>query len=74
MIDLILPKETILSELEMKGITQRSLAITYAFCIRQHLEDSDFLIINKAIIEKYGMKGLMRIKTKAWRYFFDGQI
>jgi hypothetical protein len=20
------------------------------------------------------MKGLMRIKTKAWRYFFDGQI
>lgn len=65
-IELCVPQSVLIEELRIKGITQRSIAITYAFIIKQE-PDSDFSIINKAITEKFGIKGLMRIRNKAWK-------
>jgi hypothetical protein len=61
------PKKVILDELQMDGITQYSITLTYCFCIKQIKGESDFAIINQAIIDKWGEVGLERIKNKAWR-------
>ena len=65
-ITMVNPQKVILDELQMRGITQKSIALTYAFCIKQYAE-CDFEIINKAIIDKWGKKILVRIKNKAWK-------
>ena len=53
----------------MKGITQDSIAITYAFILAQE-PNADFAAINAAIRARYkGAGALIRIKQAAWRQF-----
>jgi len=63
------PQETLLEELEYKGITQESVAITYAFLIAQEGKTADFAKVNAAICQKWhGKKALMRVKEMAWKH------
>ena len=64
-IELICCEYTILSELKHKEITQRDIAQTYALAIKSP-EDIDWAKINKAIIERWSLSGLKRIKEMAW--------
>ena len=59
--------QVILNEIE-QGLDQKQIALSYAMAIRSavHKADSpDWKIINKAIIERWSMSGLERIKTRA---------
>lgn len=68
------PEGTLLSELQMPGITQESIAITYCFVIRQLGTKADYTAINTAICAKWkGKSALEKIKTRAWDYF-NGKV
>lgn len=56
-------------------LKRRSLALTYAFAIRQipATDGASWARINTAIREKFGAKGAEWIKTRAWAYV-DGTI
>jgi hypothetical protein len=62
------PQGQILDELTWKGITQDSVALTYAFAIVQCGDAADWPKINAAIRAKWkGKSALMRVKEKAWK-------
>lgn len=73
------PAERLLEELRYRGITQASVAITYAFAIAQETENDrvDWPKLNAAIQGKWrGKTALVRIKTAAWKQierWADGQ-
>ena len=59
------PVGVILREISDPRMTQRDVAMTYAFCIRQGIEE--FPSINKAITRRWkGKTALGRIKELAW--------
>lgn len=65
------PVGTIFREIA-EGHTQRSVAITYAFIMRQE-PDADWPKINRAITERWkGKTALERVKTMAWE-FYEGR-
>jgi hypothetical protein len=66
-IEITNPEKVILDELRMRGITQKSIALTYAFCIKQIKDETRFGVINQAIIDRFGEKALERIKKAAWK-------
>jgi hypothetical protein len=62
------PQGQILEELTWKGITQDSVALTYAFIIAQCGDAADWPKINAAIRAKWkGKTALMRVKEMAWK-------
>jgi len=62
------PQRQLLAELTWPGITQRSVAITYAFAIAQLGSRADWPGINSAITAKWkGKTALKRIKELAWK-------
>ncbi len=62
------PQGHILEELTWKGITQDSVAITYAFIIAQLGDAADWRKVNAAIRAKWkGKSALPRIKEMAWK-------
>ena len=68
-INLICCTQTIVREIATKGITQRDVALTYAMAIKSKHEgadDPDWEAINKAILARWSMSGLERIKKRAW--------
>lgn len=58
-------QKVILEEIADPKIKRNSIALTYAFCIKQRNE-VDFGIINRAILARWSMSGLTYIKKKAW--------
>ena len=69
-INLIGCTDVILQELTWKQTTRKSVALTYAMAMKsaaQKADTPDWRKINEAIIAKWGMKGLERVKTRAWR-------
>lgn len=61
------PQGHLLEELKWKGITQESVAITYAFLIMQERDSADWPKVNAAIRERWkGKSALNRIKKLAW--------
>lgn len=60
------PQAQLLEELTQKGITQDSVAITYAFIMAQEGNAADWPKLNAAIRAKWP-KGLVRIKQRAWK-------
>lgn len=56
----------ILGEIADKGMKQRDIAATYALCLRSS-KIKDWAKINAAIIERWSISGLERIKTQAWK-------
>ncbi len=62
------PQGQILEELTWRGITQESVALTYAFTIAQEGKTADWSKINAAICAKWkGKTALSRIKEMAWK-------
>lgn len=63
-IELIDPEGTIENEIKQGG-TQTDIAKTYYFAIKSSV-NVDWKRINKAIIERWSISGLNRVKTMAW--------
>lgn len=64
---------TILTEIASPEVKQMSIAKTYWFCLRTS-EKLDFGVINKAIIARWSIGGLNRIKKLAHSgKCFEGQ-
>ena len=63
-IHLMAVEAVITNEIE-QGCTQREIARTYALALRSDYE-TDWGAVNAAIIERWSMAGLQRIKTAAW--------
>lgn len=69
-INLVGCTDVILQELTFPKITRKSVGLTYAMAMKsqaQGADKPDWKAINEAIIAKWGMKGLERVKTRAWR-------
>jgi hypothetical protein len=65
------PQGQLLKEMEYPGITQKSVALTYAFIIRQLGDAADWPRINAAIRSKWkGRTALERVKKMAWAHCF----
>lgn len=56
---------TILREIAMPEIHQKDIAQSYALALRSS-EKIDWAVINKAIIDRWSMAGLKKIKTMAY--------
>jgi len=56
---------TLLDEIADKDFKQRSIARTYALALRSS-ERVDWQTVNMAIIERWSISGLERIKKLAW--------
>ena len=57
--------EVLLHEIKMKEINQKDVACTYALALRSS-EITNWKSINHAIINRWSMAGLKRIKEMAW--------
>jgi hypothetical protein len=55
----------LLHEIMMKEIKQKDVACTYALALRSS-ENTDWQSVNQAIINRWSMAGLKRIKNMAW--------
>lgn len=63
-VSLLMPTETILNELQDRKTTQKTLALTYYLAMRS-TEPTDWLTVNRAIIARWSVAGLERVKTLA---------
>jgi len=66
-INLVCCTQVICNEVEM-GVTQMDIAITYAMAIKSQMQGADkpdWKAINTAILSKWKMSGLERIKKRA---------
>jgi|GEM_PF-6643971 hypothetical protein len=53
-----------------QGLTQKQIALTYAMAIvseTHRMDLPDWPKINSVIIDRWGAKGLERVKKKAWK-------
>lgn len=60
----------ILNEIE-QGLRMKDIASTYGMAIVSEARDvdkPDWKAINRAIVARWGMRGLVRIKNTAWKY------
>jgi len=60
---------TLLDEIS-NGFTQKQLAITYAMAMRSEAagaDKTDWPSVNRAIVKRWSMSGLVRVKDMAWR-------
>ena len=64
-IELCCCEDTILTEIAHKEFKQRDIAKTYWFCL-QSKEKINWGKINRAIIDRWSVAGLDRIKKMAW--------
>ncbi len=63
------PQGQLLEELTWPEVTQASVAMTYAYIIRQQGDAADWKRINRAIRERWkGRTALGRVKTMAWKF------
>ena len=58
-------EDVILNELKHREVTQKDIAQTYRLALRSS-EDIDWGKINKAIVKRWSLSGLKRIKETAW--------
>lgn len=67
-INLVCCTDVILNEIA-RGVVQKDIALTYAMAIKSDAEGADkpdWPIINRAIIKRWGMSGLERVKKRAF--------
>ena len=57
--------EVLLDEISKREFKQKDIAQTYALALKSN-EKTDWVKINKAIIEQWSISGLARIKEMAW--------
>lgn len=59
----------LMQDIATKEITQKGVALSYAMAIRSYTakrDNPDWDMINKAIIARWSVSGLERIKRRAW--------
>lgn len=64
------------NECSMKEVTQKSVALTYALALRAEAiggVKADWKRINRAILDRWSVAGLDRVKTRAWK-IVEGKI
>lgn len=68
-INLVCCTEVILQDLGAKEVRQKDIALTYAMAIKseaQGADKPDWPTINRAILKRWKMSGLVRIKNRAF--------
>lgn len=68
-INLVCCTRTIVSEIAVRQITQKDVSLTYAMAIKSEHDGADkpdWEAINGAILARWSMSGLERIKKRAW--------
>ncbi len=71
-INLVCCTQVLLQDIGAEEVTQKDTALTYAMAIKSALDGADrpdWPTINQAIIERWGKRGLVRIKKLAWQHF-----
>ncbi len=58
-------QRVLLEEIADSAITQKSLASTYRLALRSG-EEINWGIVNRAIIKRWSLSGLKRVKKMAW--------
>ena len=66
LIELIDCTDTLLDEISNKKMKQKDIAITYKLSLMSS-EPTDYKKVNRAIVERWSVAGLVRIKEMAWR-------
>lgn len=67
-INLVCCTQVLLQDIGAKEATQNDIALTYSMAIRSQVERADtpdWSTINKAIVDRWSMRGLERIKKRA---------
>lgn len=70
--EMVNPQEIILYEIS-SGATQKNVAMTYAFILRQEPNAANWIKINAAIRARWPKKGLDRVKEMAWKFHGGGK-
>lgn len=68
-VNLVCCTQVILQDVGCKQATQKDVALTYAMALKswsRGADTPDWQIINKAIVRRWSMSGLERIKKRAW--------
>ncbi len=68
-INLVCCTEILVQEAGMREATQKGISLTYAMALKSQMQRADYPRwpeINKAIIDRWGMKALERIKLRAY--------
>jgi hypothetical protein len=64
-IELADPEGMLLEEIADRRLTQADIAMTYRLALRSH-DRVDWPKVNAAIIERWSLTGLKRVKRLAW--------
>ena len=72
-IEMVDPEKLILEEIADPKITRNSVALTYAFCLRQGWGTAIGREVNRAIIDRWSLSALDYIKKRAWG-IYEGRI
>ena len=59
--------EAILTEIARPHSTRDSIAIVYGAAIHDNVNGTDWYTVNRILLDRYSMAGLLYIKRKAWR-------
>ena len=62
---------TLLGEITDKKMKQKDIALTYRLSLMS-TEPTNYKKVNRAIIERWSVAGLVRIKEMAWKELKDG--
>ena len=65
-------ERVILEEIENPKINRNSVALTYAFCLREN-DQINYRRINRAILDRWTFSSLEYIKARAWG-IYEGRI
>jgi len=57
----------LLQEIANKQFNQKDIAMTYAMALAQKTETVDWKKVNHAILDRWSMSGLKRVKEMAWK-------
>jgi hypothetical protein len=73
-VELVDAQGTLLREIADPRMKRDTVALTYAFALRQSFDPRsrdvvDFATVNRAIMERWSVSALKYIKTKAWRIY-----
>lgn len=63
-IELMMTTEVLLNEIK-QGLTQKQIASTYGLALRSS-DETDWARVNAAIVARWSLSGLERIKEAAW--------
>jgi hypothetical protein len=60
------PTQMLLEEVADPLMNRKDVAHTYSRAIKTDLDTTDWLAVNRAIMDRWGVAGLLFIKRRAW--------